>query len=395
MGVISNIKKYIDRNKKIKTLNTRTVVGVENYDSSSKTIIFISRGFPTHDKDSGSNRLKEIIFSFKKLGFNCLIYAEDTFDDNEYVTYYREKGCIVFVENKKFKTVYDWLKSFSAIDYVWYNGANAFIKYFKKMKKKTSTAKHIYDMVDIHFLRFKRAIQIEPNRLSLKKNYKKYFYIETLLSKKADWVIAISEKEKHKMENYIDSSKLVVLSNIHYPKITKEERKDFINSEGILFVGSIHPPNIDAIDFLYKKIMPLVWENCPEIRVTIIGNVVEKLKISNYPKFNFLGYVTEIEEYLKSAKIMIAPLRYGAGVKGKIGQALEYFLPVITTSIGAEGMFLENRENVLISDDYKQIAQYIIELNSDEELWNLLRDNSEESLRPFSLDNVLETIKKL
>ena len=86
--------------------------------------------------------------------------------------------------------------------------------------------------------------------------------------------------------------------------------------------------------------MPIVWKNNPNLEVTIIGNVADKLDIKLFPKFNFLGFVENIEELFMTSKIMVAPLRFGAGVKGKIGQAFEYFLPVITTDIGAEGMQL-------------------------------------------------------
>jgi len=89
---------------------------------------------------------------------------------------------------------------------------------------------------------------------------------------------------------------------------------------------------------------------------------------------------------------MLAPLRYGAGIKGKIGQAFEYYLPVVTTSIGAEGMKLINGKNALIEDTKEEFAQAIIELYTNEVLWTELQNNSERSLEPFSKEILKQTL---
>lgn len=395
MGIIKKIKKHFRRKEKLKTLGTREIASITSFDPSKKTILFTSRDFPTHDKDSGSNRLKEIILIYKSLDYNCILFAPDMFEDDPYVKFYTEQNIIVFVENAKFLNIYDFAGSLKKIDFVWFNGPLALKLFYQKMKTVLPHAKYIYDMVDIHFLRFKRAIEIEPNRISLKKNYKHFFRLETVVAPKLDYIIAISDKEKEIMSQYADKNKIITLSNIHYPKIDISERKNFTASKGILFIGSIHEPNIDAVKFLYDKIMPLVWNKIPELEVSIIGNVADKLDVKQYPKFKFLGFVESIEDHFMSSRFMVAPLRFGAGVKGKIGQAFEYFLPVVTTDIGAEGMQLVDEKNVLIANEEKSFAEAIIRLNNDEELWNTLSKNSIDSLKPFSVTAVSETLKKI
>lgn len=393
MGILKKIKFYFHRKNLLNKLQTKNIVNQHLYDKNNPTIVFISRGFPTHDKDSGSNRLKEIIFLYKELGYNCIICAEKIFEDNSYVSFYKRQGIIVYVENKKFSDFFKYLKSVPKIDIIWYNSANSFAKFFPKMKNYQ--ARQVFDMVDIHFLRYKRAIDLEPLRLSLKKDYKKYFYIETKLSQKADVIISISDREKNIIKEYVNEEKIITISNIHYPKIKKEERNDFYHSENILFIGSIHPPNIDAVKFMYEQIMPKVWNKAPFIKVFVIGNVKDCIDVKKYPKFEFLGYVENIEPLFKTSKLMVAPLRFGAGVKGKIGQAFEYYLPVVTTSIGAEGMYLENEQNAYIADDENNLAKAILEVYSDENKWNRLSENSINSLNPFSLEEVKENLKKI
>ncbi|MBP1166967.1 glycosyltransferase involved in cell wall biosynthesis [Chryseobacterium sp. PvR013] len=395
MGILKKIKKHFERKEKLKNLQSKDIVNLNQYDASQKTILFASRDFPAHDKESGANRLKELIFIYKALGYNCILFAPHIFEDNSYVKFYQQHNVIVYIENNKYKNIYDFLSSFKKVDYVWFNGPLALNLFYKKMKSVLPSAKFIYDMVDIHFLRFKRAIELEPTRISLKKNYKHFFRLETVVAPKLDYIIAISDKEKEIMSQYADKNKIITISNIHYPKIDISERKNFSESKGITFIGSIHEPNIDAVKFLYEKIMPIVWKTNPELEVSIIGNVAEKLDLKLYPKFKFLGFVESIEEHFMNSKIMVAPLRFGAGVKGKIGQAFEYFFPVVTTDIGAEGMKLTDKKNVLIANDENSFAEAIIQLNNNEELWNILSKNSVDSLRAFSPEEVKEKLKTL
>lgn len=395
MGILKKIKKHFERKEKLKNLQSKDIVNINQYDASQKTILFASRDFPAHDKESGANRLKELIFIYKELGYNCILFAPHIFEDNSYVKFYQQHNVIVYIENNKYKNIYDFLSSFKKVDYVWFNGPLALNLFYKKMKSVLPSAKFIYDMVDIHFLRFKRAIELEPTRISLKKNYKHFFRLETVVAPQLDYIIAISDKEKEIMSQYADKNKIITISNIHYPKIDISERKNFSESKGITFIGSIHEPNIDAVKFLYEKIMPIVWKTNPELEVSIIGNVAEKLDLKLYPKFKFLGFVESIEEHFMNSKIMVAPLRFGAGVKGKIGQAFEYFFPVVTTDIGAEGMKLTDKKNVLIANDENSFAEAIIQLNNNEELWNILSKNSVDSLRAFSPEEVKEKLKTL
>lgn len=395
MGIIKKIKKHFKRKKKLNILNTNEIVNIASFDPSKKTILFASRDIPSHDKDSGSNRLKEIILIYKKRGFNCILFAPHIFEDDHYVKFYKQHNIIVFAENKKYRNIYAFLTEFKKVDYIWFNGPLALDLFYRKIKNIMPSSKFIYDMVDIHFLRYKRAIEIEPKRISLKKNYKHFYRLETVIAPQLDYIIAISDKEKEIMQQYADEKKIFTISNIHYPKISLSERNGFLTSKGIVFIGSIHAPNIDAVKFLYEKVMPLVWKENPDLEVSVIGNVAEKLDLRSYPKFKFLGFVESIEDHFMKSRLMVAPLRFGAGVKGKIGQAFEYFLPVVTTDIGAEGMQLVNEKNVLIANDEKSFAEAIIRLNSDEKLWNTLCENSVDSLKPFSIEEVNETLKKI
>jgi glycosyltransferase involved in cell wall biosynthesis len=151
-----------------------------------------------------------------------------------------------------------------------------------------------------------------------------------------------------------------------------EERSD------ILFIGSfIHKPNIDSLMWFVKNIFPLVKNRIEGIKLIVVGSnpTAEVLDLGTNDVV-VKGYVPDASPYFENARIMVAPLRYGAGVKGKVLEAMSYGLPVVTTSIGAEGIDLQNRENVFIAEEPHAIAEYIVELYTSKVLWNKISVNS-------------------
>lgn len=355
-----------------------------------KSIVFVSNNLPTYDKDSGANRLKEIIEEFLNCNFECYFLINENDSGSKYWDYFSEIGVVILNVSEVEK-----IQSLVNTDYIWFNGPNSFKKNLQLVHQYLPKSKIIYDMVDVHFLRYKRSLLLNPFKISDYKRYFKYKKIETKLIKKAFIIVAISEKEKELISQYVTPEKVITISNIHYPKVNKSEIPAFNQREHILFIGSKHTPNIDAIYFLYNEVMPKVWKTNKNIKVQIIGDVVKEIRGISHPMFEFLGYVPDIESYFLNSKLMVAPLRYGAGVKGKIGQAFEYYLPVITTDIGAEGMNLTNNHHAIITNNPNEFASKIIELYKNEVLWKKLSNASEDSLKPFSKENIRNVIQSI
>ncbi|HBK82939.1 MAG TPA: hypothetical protein DDZ41_04975, partial [Flavobacterium sp.] len=200
-------------------INFNTLQNSSRYDTSKKTIAFVCGSIPTFDKDSGSNRLKEIIKAYIELNFNCILIVNQLENATKYLNYFNDLGVLTYNDHKAKNKTISFFKSIPKVDFMWYYGPNSLKKNYGIVSKVQPNSKSIYDMVDIHFLRYKRAIELNPKRISLKKRYKKYFKIETILAKKVDIVIAISEQEKNKMSSYLDKNKIITISNIHYPRI--------------------------------------------------------------------------------------------------------------------------------------------------------------------------------
>lgn len=368
--------------------------------NDNKSIVFYNGIIPEYDKNSGELRLAEIIKAYKKKNYFVAIVAPKNEMEwhSFYNEYFQRLGVCVYYEHQRTEDRLAFLKRLKlkkTKNISWFYAVKIFNKNYKTALAANPDTKLVFDMVDIHHLRYKRAMMLEPKRLSLKKDYYRFLKWEKSACRKAHITIAISDDEKSYMEKLVNTANIITISNIHYIKKKKEEVPGFSERKHLLFVGSIHPPNVDAIQFLIKDIMPLVWEKDESIQVDIVGNVCDIIEKLHQDKIHYHGYVPDMEKFLLDNRIMIAPLRYGAGVKGKIGQAFEYFLPVISTEIGAEGMKLEDRKNALIANNPVDFAHAILELYHQPELWEYLQGNSESSLYPFSKERLLKQIDKI
>jgi glycosyltransferase involved in cell wall biosynthesis len=141
---------------------------------------------------------------------------------------------------------------------------------------------------------------------------------------------------------------------------------------GLCFIGGYeHPPNIDAVKWLVQGILPQIALSLGAApHLTLLGSFPppEVLALEG-AGIEVPGYLADVSRYFLSARVFVAPLRYGAGMKGKIGQAMAFGLPVVTTSLGAEGMDLQDEKDVLIADDARTFAEAVALLYRDDDLW--------------------------
>ena len=162
-----------------------------------------------------------------------------------------------------------------------------------------------------------------------------------------------------------------------------------------LSATSLHRPNLDAVRYFIDEIFPLVLDKIPTARFRIVGNDTPP-EIFALSSENIIveGFVSNIKPIFESCRVFVAPLRYGAGMKGKIGQALSFGLPTVTTSIGAEGMNLTDEREVLIADEPETFADAVVKLYQSAELWQRLSDNGfrfvEENFSPPVIDEKIQ-----
>jgi O-antigen biosynthesis protein len=263
-------------------------------------------------------------------------------------------------------------------------------KFLPIIKEKNTNCKIIYDTIDLHYVRMQREEELtgKPTQWEVMKSK------EIDLANASDLVLAVSQEEREKL-THITNKATDTVPNIH--KFVGTDTS-FQERKGLLFVGGYHhTPNIDAAAWLVEEIMPLVWEQIPNMPLLLLGsNPTDTIKkYAEDSRIQVPGFIEDLSEYFHSSRIFVSPLRYGAGMKGKIGQALEFGLPIVSTQIGIEGMYLEHGKHIFQAENSQEFAKAIIHLYNNEVLWTKLSDNSVMALEPFSVPKVKTNIQNL
>jgi hypothetical protein len=363
-------------------------------------VIIVDIKLPEYDKDSGSRRLTEIIklLIANKIGVFLLAdFREHRFTTN-YVQYFKDLGAVVYEPSVdkfgKLITKNDFIKEVLPFaSFAWLHRPEIFAKYFPIVKENKPSIKVFFDMVDFHYLRFKRQFELTGDP-EIMKEADKYLKLELDNCEKADKIIVISDVEKETLKQfYNQDSKVISIGNIHQ-YIENETPVSFEDRKDLLFIGGFdHKPNVDAVHYLAEEIMPLLWQSNPEISISIVGsNAPESIVNLNSDRFRIVGYVEEVAPYFLNSRIFVAPLRYGAGIKGKIGQSLEFGLPLVTTNIGAEGFdFAENRNNI-VGNTSQEIVDNILLQYQNKEVWEKISSDSKKVIEPFSTQTIEQKI---
>lgn len=231
----------------------------------------------------------------------------------------------------------------------------------------------IFDSVDIHHLRMLRQYDLEqdPSMLEAAMQMKK---VELNAIRKADLTLIVSRVEVEYITDEIGPFPYIVLPLIYEPYTPANA---FSARQDIAFVGGFrHTPNIDAVEFLIKEIWPLIRKRNIGARLHIIGSHMPR-DFDQYACDDILpvGYVEKLEPYMENIKVSVAPLRYGAGVKGKVGNSLRMGVPVVGTPIAVEGMNLVPDVHVKVGATAIEFADAIADLCLNEATWTSISQN--------------------
>jgi GT2 family glycosyltransferase/glycosyltransferase involved in cell wall biosynthesis len=349
-------------------------------------LLIIDPFLPMFDRASGSLRLFSIISLLKQQGYHVTYIARDgRYQQERYsrilermgVEVYatdpagmREMGCRVSgrpIDLKQLLTS----RPYSVACLSYYTIAR---QYLSSIRSLSPLTRIVIDTVDIHFLRKRREAELsrDPAAMERAESTKK---AELAIYTQADALITVTEHDWRHIEAYLPAKPHFVIPNIHSVADSKAYSP---NRSGLLFIGGFkHSPNTDAVLYFIKEISPLLKKAVPDITLEVVGdNPPDSIRELRDKDVTVTGYVPSTEPYLQKARVSIAPLRYGAGMKGKIGEAMAHGVPVVTTSVGAEGIGLVHGETAFIADTPAEFAQHVVKLYSDDGLWSIMSENA-------------------
>lgn len=247
------------------------------------------------------------------------------------------------------------------------------------VRRHAPQARLWFDTVDLHFLREERLAAVEgsPSLVRMAEATRK---AELDVIRRSDLTLVVSPYEREVLARLMPAAAVDVLSLVHEPV---DDTPPFARREGLLFVGGFqHPPNVDAIVWFLENVWPLIQARAPGLVLQVAGsNMPEALHRLASDTVRMLGQVPRVEPLLDGVRVSIAPLRYGAGVKGKINQAMALGVPVVATSVAAEGMGLADGEDVLIADSPQAFAEQVLRAHEDAALWARLAEGGRANVR--------------
>lgn len=333
-------------------------------------ILVIDATTPQPDQDSGSVRLTHILRLLRESGRHVTFFA----DNRAYVAGYSEALQRLGVEvlyHPWLADPVDWLRrNGPSLDAVLVCRHYIAANYLDLVRQFAPRARFLFDTVDLHYLREERAAALAGSD-EIARQAARTRAQEQRLIRASDVTLVVSPVERELLQRELPGSRVEVLSNVHPVHGCRQpwsQRKD------LFFVGGFqHPPNIDAVTWFCTEVFPLVRRELSDLRFHVIGSrITAQVEALAGDGIEIHGHVADLEPYLDGCRIALAPLRYGAGVKGKVNMSMSYGQPVVATTMAVEGMHLQPEHEVLVADDPAGFAAAVVRLYQDEALWNRL-----------------------
>jgi GT2 family glycosyltransferase len=359
-----------------------------------RRVLVVDHGIPRPDRDSGSVRMDHLLTLLERADFQVTFYAEDVDSAGAYAARLQRRGIEVLYP--------PWVRSLRShlaehgrrYDLAILSRRDPTDRHLAAVRELAPRAFVAFDTVDLHFVReiLAAELQGDPAALALARQRQAR---ELALMRKSDVTVVVSAAEAQLLAREHGISDTVVISNLHEVVTTVPS---FSARRDLVFVGYFaHAPNTDGILWFAREVLPLVRARLPGVCLHVIGaeppHALAQLRSDT---LQVHGLVADLERHLDAARVMIAPLRFGAGVKGKITQSLSRGLPVVATTVAVDGMEVCSGTHVLVADAPTAFADALERLYRDEHVWTQLSLAGRElARRLYSIDAAAAGVEDL
>jgi GT2 family glycosyltransferase/glycosyltransferase involved in cell wall biosynthesis len=371
-----------------------TLPRLERDRAASRRVLFIEACMLTPDQDAGSVRTWRLIQAMREMGCKVTFTAANLEQREPYSSQLQQEGVEVLYAPYA-RSVEELVKErgaeFDIIILARYYIAS---RYIDAVRRHAPRALLVFDTIDLHYLRNRRLAQLEKNA-SLAQGAEAIYRHEIDCIQRCDVTWVVSEVERDILARDVPRACVLMQTMIH---TAAPARARFAEREGLLFLGGFrHPPNVDAARWLAREIVPRLRERLPGVTTYLVGaNAPRAVLELAAPGLEIVGFVPDLAPWFERCRISISPLRYGAGIKGKVNHAMSHGLPVVATRASIEGMHLVEGEEVLVADEPDAFVEAIVRLYGDEALWERLSAAGSANVeRYFSTDVARRGLAKL
>lgn len=360
-----------------------------------KQILIVDALTPTPDQDSGSLRMINLMRLLREEGAHVVFYPANGTHAAGYTEALQQLGVETWYAPFRGRAP-AWMRHHGhRFDAVMLSRHYVASEFLPLLNRYAPQAKIVFDTVDLHYLRETRAAEL-ANDDGLLRNARLTRKRELGIVAQAATTLVVSEMERELLAKDAPAAQVELLSNVHHPAGPGpgfEERRDLV------FVGGFrHPPNVDGVLWFVEEVFPLIRENLPEALFHCIGShVPESIRaLAGHEGVRIHGHLPDIVPYMDGARIGLAPLRYGAGVKGKVNLSMAHGQPVVATPCAVEGMHLRDGHDVLVAESASAFAEAVVRLYRDQALWQSLSRNGLDNVAlHFSPDAARDVVRRV
>ena len=331
----------------------------------TRRALFVDDCVPTPDQDAGSNAAVEHMRALQRLGYKVSFVASDRLEHSRHYTPLLEREGVQCFGAPWHRSVEEVLRreQEAGFDLVYLHRLGNAAQFAPLVRQLLPGARILYGVADLHHLRVQRQAELEGSA-ELRARAARLRGEEIAAVRAADAVIVHSMHEAALLRNAAPEAAITV---VPWTVPARPTQEPFALRSGLAFVGGYrHPPNADAARFLVEAVMPLVWARAPGIEVRLVGsNMPDVVRRLAGPRVRAAGQVAELDEVFGQVRLTVAPLRFGAGLKGKVLSSLAAGVPCAMTAMAAEGMALPKALARCVGDSAEALAAAIIALHED------------------------------
>lgn len=377
---VSNQQRFLERwrttLKREHYPNGQNVFRARGRTRAKPTILIVDHYIPQPDRDAGSRTMWQFIRMFLHRGYAVKFWPENLYRDPVYAPLLEQNGVEVMSGAEYLDGFNGWMQQHGGeIDHVLLSRPYV-AAHFIDAVRTYSRARLLYYGHDIHHLRLKEQCRLYPNDKTLPAERERMQALEQKVWAQVDAIYYPSQSETDHVGQWLvghaPQVRCHTVPAYAWDDFPEDPAGNLAERRNLLFVaGFSHQPNVDAAAWFVDEVMPLIRQKYPQIQLALVGsNPSVAVQAMQGPGIQVTGFVSddELAQRYTLARVVVAPLRYGAGVKGKVIEAMRFGVPCVTTATGAQG--LAGSDSFLVAvDDAASFAAHVISLIDDDAEW--------------------------
>ena len=343
--------------------------------TGKRTILIVDHYIPQPDRDAGSRTMWQFIRMFARRGYSVKFWPQNLYCDPVYAPLLQQIGVEVIYGAEYLDGFKSWMQQHGyALNGVLLSRPQIAIDFIEPVRRHTQ-APLLYYGHDVHYLRIEDQFRMQPDT-ALRVEYDKARQLEHQVWESVDAVYYPSETETRHVREWLDRKAPGVRSYTvpayAYDSFPDQPDQNLDQRRNLIFVaGFAHPPNEDAAEWFVREVLPLIRTGHPGVHLYLVGSNPSAAVLALQGEgVTVTGFISddELAKHYETARVVVAPLRYGGGMKGKVIEAMRFGVPCVTTSAGIQGL-AETSGFLAAADAPAEFASLVLRYLVDDAEW--------------------------